>query len=264
MSVTGLQSNTNYYYKAYTTDGTRTVYGTQNSFRTLAVANPVATSATTITQTGFTANWQAVAGATGYELDVYEVLARANVSDVSISEYIEGSSNNNYIEIFNGIGATVDLSHYELRSNSNGATTSTSNVLSGTLANNATIVYRNTGATIFAGTTTIASAVNFDADDAISLFKISTTSLVDIFGKIGNDPGTEWTADEGYSTLNKTLVRKATVSSGVTVSPTRTGITAFTTLTTEWDLFNIDTVSNLRSHTFASGPSSTLIVDDQI
>jgi hypothetical protein len=263
VSITGLESNTTYYYKAYATDGIETVYGIQNSFTTDSVANPIAIAATTLTQTGFTANWQAVSGATGYKIDVYEVVAGANASDLFISEYIEGSSNNKYIEIFNGTGAAVDLSNYELRSYSNGATTFTSNVLSGTLANNTTIVYRNSSAAIFAGTTTIASAVNFNGDDAVSLFKISTTSLVDIFGRIGSDPGTEWTGDGGYSTVNKTLVRKATVSGGVTVSPTGTGVTAFTTLTTEWDLFDIDTVSNLGSHTFAGGSSSTLIVDNQ-
>lgn len=56
-----------------------------------------------------------------------------------------------------------------------------------------------------------ASAINFNGDDAL-VYKISTTSFVDIFGRIGNDPGTEWTGDGGYSTVNKTLVRKATVS----------------------------------------------------
>ena len=36
------------------------------------------------------------------------------VSDLIISEYAEGTSNNKYVEIYNGTGASVDLSDYEL------------------------------------------------------------------------------------------------------------------------------------------------------
>ena len=264
VNLTGLQSDTTYYYKAFATDGTGTVYGTQSSFTTSVIANPLASTATTISSTGFNANWEAVAGATSYALDVYEVVAGSNAADLFISEYIEGSSNNKYIEIYNGTGASVDLSDYELRYYSNGASTpNTTNVLTGTLANNTTIVYRNSSANIYGGATTIASAINFNGDDALALYKISTTSFVDIFGRIGNDPGTEWTGAGGYSTVNKTLVRKATVSGGITVSPEGTGASAFTTLTSEWDLYDEDTISNLGSHTFSGGSSATLIVDDQ-
>ena len=35
-------------------------------------------------------------------------------SDLIISEYVEGSSNNKYIEIYNGTGASVNLSNYKL------------------------------------------------------------------------------------------------------------------------------------------------------
>ena len=37
-----------------------------------------------------------------------------------ISEYAEGSSNNKYLEIYNGTGSDVDLSNYSLSSCSNG------------------------------------------------------------------------------------------------------------------------------------------------
>ena len=263
ITLTELLSNTTYYYKAFATDGTGTVYGAQSSFMTSLISNPVAISASAITQNGFTANWEAVAGANSYEIDVYEVVAGANATDLFISEYIEGSSNNKYIEIFNGTGAEVDLSNYELKSYSNGSTAATTNPLTGMLANNATIVYRNSSATIYQGTATVASATNFNGDDAVALYKVSTTSLVDIFGRIGNDPGSAWTGDGGYSTVNKTLVRKATVSGGITVSPEGTGASAFTTLTSEWDLYDEDTISNLGFHTFSGGSSATLIVDNQ-
>ncbi|MEJ6685975.1 MAG: lamin tail domain-containing protein [Crocinitomicaceae bacterium] len=41
-------------------------------------------------------------------------------SDLLISEYSEGSSNNKYIELFNGTGSDVDLSSYEVWKISNG------------------------------------------------------------------------------------------------------------------------------------------------
>jgi hypothetical protein len=72
VNLTGLQSNTTYYYKLYATDGTGTIYGLQDSFMTGLIETPTANSASAVTLTGFTANWEAVTGATGYELDVYE------------------------------------------------------------------------------------------------------------------------------------------------------------------------------------------------
>lgn len=170
-------------------------------------------------------------------------------TDLFISEYVEGSSNNKYIEIYNGTGVSVDLSNYRLRLYANGSSSTTSDIqLSGTIANGAVVVYSNSSATIYTGTTIVNAAVNFNGDDALALFKISTNANVDIFGRIGSDPGSAWTAT-GYSTENRTLRRKSSVCGGITVNPTGTGAGAFTTLSTEWDVFSIDTTSDLGSHT---------------
>ncbi|RAR46992.1 lamin tail domain-containing protein [Flavobacterium lacus] len=247
----------------YVYGGTAGIWNNDSGVLTVeALGTPVAIAASAIGVTSFTANWDAVDGATGYAIDVYEQTT-AFATDLFISEYVEGSSNNKYIEIFNGTGVTVDLSDYELRAYNNGVIIPTNtNVLSGTLANGATVVYSNSAATIYLGATTNASAVGFNGDDAIALYKISTTSFVDVFGRIGDDPGTQWTGAGGYSTLDKTLVRKSNVIGGVTLSPTGTGVSAFTTLTTEWDLYNIDTVTNLGSHTFNGGSSTTYVLED--
>jgi hypothetical protein len=264
INVTGLLSNTTYYYKAFATSTSGTAYSEQGTFTTNSIAAPVALAGTLVGSDNFTANWEAVSGATSYEIDVYEsnvILA----SDLFISEYVEGSSNNKYIEIFNGTGATVDLSDYRLRLFANGSASAGSDIqLSGNLANGATVVYRNSGATIYAGTTIVSGATNFNGDDALALFKISANSNVDIFGRIGNDPGTQWTGAGGYSTLDKTLVRKSSVTSGVSVNPTGTGASAFTTLTTEWDLYDIDDVSDLGSHTFNAGSISYVIQNQNV
>jgi hypothetical protein len=176
----------------------------------------------------------------------------SNASDLFISEYVEGSGTNKYIEIFNGTGGSVDLSDYRLRLYSNGASTPNNDViLSGTLANNSTLVYSNSSATAYTGSSTANSAVGFNGDDAVALYNISSSSFVDVFGRIGDDPGSAWSAG-GNSTANKTLVRNSNITGGVTASPTGTGPTAFTTLSTEWSQSNQDDVSNLGTHTYGT------------
>lgn len=172
--------------------------------------------------------------------------------DLIISEYVEGSGSNKYIEIFNGTGSSVDLSDYKLRLYANGALTPNNDVqLSGTLNDGQTIVYENSSATAYTGSATANAACNFNGDDALALYKVSTTSNVDIFGCIGEDPGSAWTSGS-YTTVNKTLVRKSDVTSGVTTNPS----SGFPTLSTEWDMYNQDDVSHLGSHTMTCGPVS--------
>jgi hypothetical protein len=214
---------------------------------------PTATAGTAIDGASFTANWNSVAGATGYYVDVYT--SNPSPTDLFISEYVEGSSNNKYIEIYNGTGASVNLSNYKLRLFANGNSSPTNDItLSGTLADGAVIVYQNSGSTIYAGSTTDNAACNFNGDDAVALYKTTTSSYVDIFGRIGEDPGTAWTAAGGYSTLDKTLVRKSSIISGVSSNPS----SGFPTLATEWDLYSQDDVSHLGSHDIVAGKQYVL------
>ncbi|MFT3909088.1 MAG: lamin tail domain-containing protein [Ferruginibacter sp.] len=255
VGINSLAANTVYYFKAYVTNNGGTSYGSQQSFTTLSLAAPLATNATSILSNSFVANWNAVTGATSYRLDVSTsstFSGTTNATDLFFSEYIEGSSNNKYLEIYNGTGATVDLSNYKLRLYSNGVTTPTFDVqLSGNLATGNTIVLKNGSATIYGGTAIVNAAVNWNGDDAFDLFKISTGTSVDIFGKIGEDPGTAWTSG-ALSTLDKTLVRKSSVTGGVTVNPA----SGFPALASEWDVFNTDDVSHLGAHTYnGNGPS---------
>ncbi len=170
------------------------------------------------------------------------------MTDLIISEYVEGSGNNKYIEIFNGTGKTVDLSDYKVSLYANGASTATSTEeLEGELTNNKVIIIKNSGATLAMpnGVLIISSNVaNFNGDDAIAIIKISTGKYVDIFGKIGQDPGNAWSSG-GITTLDQTLVRKTSILSGVTSNP------ATFNPSLEWTEYPIDTVSNLGSHEFA-------------
>ncbi len=243
-----LSPATQYYYKAYVVDGTGQYYFSANEETfTTTLAVPVATAASNITHAGFTANWNAVTGADGYILEVSEVTG-APMTDLIISEYVEGSSNNKYLEIYNGTGADVDLSNYSLVLYSNGSSTASSTlILNGTLLNNSTLTIGNSQGNIYTADLNHNGTMGFNGDDAIALRKNGVE--IDIFGVIGNDPGSAWTGAGGYTTVDKTLRRKSGVSGGVTVNPPGTGQFAFTTLTTEWDIFDIDTVSDLGSHT---------------
>ena len=215
---------------------------------------PLAKDATNISDQCFTANWEAVPGASSYELSVY-TKSGGDVSDLIISEYVEGTNGHKYIEIYNGTGAPVDLSNYKLNLYANGATTATnSTTLLGTLANGNTIVYKNSSSTIYNGTAALNPSVNFNGNDAVSLYKISSGSNVDIFGRIGEDPGSAWTSGL-FSTVDKTLVRKSSVTAGITTNPT----SGFPTLNTEWDIYSQDVVSYLGSHTMNSGSSKVQI-----
>lgn len=186
-------------------------------------------------------------------------------TDLIISEYVEGSGNNKYIEVYNGTGAAVNLADYQLQLFSNGSATAAvgAPAMTGILADGATIVYRNSLATLYGGATVISSAVNFNGDDAIALWKISTASFVDIVGNIGCDPGTAWTAT-GISTLDRSLVRNTNICAGVTIDPAQTApantnaLCPFPTLGPEWTNNAIDVVANLGTHTMTCGPTVTM------
>ncbi|MCF8464753.1 MAG: lamin tail domain-containing protein [Flavobacteriales bacterium] len=186
----------------------------------------------------------------------------APCADLFISEYVEGSGNNKYIEIYNPTASAINLAtgNYSLRIYANGSTIPSDNALTGTIAAYGVLVFQNSSATIYSGPPAPVNnnSVNFNGDDAIALTKNSVD--IDIFGRIGNDPGSEWSLG-GNNTSDQTLVRNAAVQAGIDVSPTGTGSGAFTTLATEWTEFVIDNVSNLGSHTcdcFVNLPVVTL------
>lgn len=165
------------------------------------------------------------------------------------SEYIKGSSNNKYVEIFNGTGEAVDMSNYKIELYVNGQTNAArSEVLKGVLDKGEVVVYQHSKAAIYNGETIISSTINFNGNDAIALVRIADNQYVDILGCIGEDPGRKgWTAanDDELSTYNKTLVRKPSVKSGVTENPAA----GFPTLSTEWIAYPKDTADNLGKHT---------------
>ncbi|MCD0175994.1 ExeM/NucH family extracellular endonuclease [Deinococcus sp. 14RED07] len=160
---------------------------------------------------------------------------------VYFSEYVEGSSNNKAIEIYNGTGSAIPAGSLVVNLYSNGsATPSTTNAftLAEALPAGATYVIVNPGANAaLKAKANIESAVtNFNGDDALELVLNGTRA--DVFGQIGTDPGTNWGSGL-TSTADKTLRRKAAVKAGDT-----NGTDAFDPAT-EWDGFATDTFDGL-------------------
>lgn len=180
----------------------------------------------------------------------------AQAADLFISEYVEGSSNNKAIEIFNGTGAAVDLSNYSMKLASNGSPTwSTTNsvTLSGTLANNDVFVIANAQAnpTILGVADMTHTVTYFNGNDCLGLFHGDT--LIDIIGVLGTDPGTAWpVAGTDGATLNHTLIRKPEVDSGNTDWIAGAGTNMDNS---EWIVHPQDYVDDLGSHTFDLGGS---------
>lgn len=175
----------------------------------------------------------------------------SQATDLYISKYAEGSSNNKFLEIYNGTNADIDLSNYSLEMYANGAVsaTNTHTFTSGTILTKGDVyVLRNSSSNIAAIATAAdatSTVCNYNGDDAIALKK--TGVVIDVIGQIGNDPGTGWAvAGITNQTVDKTLIRKTSVC-----SPNATAIASFGTNSTdsEWEIFPIDTTTGLGSFT---------------
>jgi hypothetical protein len=185
--------------------------------------------------------------------------ASAAAADLFISEYIEGSSYNKAIEVYNGTGGPVDLSLYSLELYSNGsASPSQSVTLSGTLADGDVFVLANSGA--YAEILAVAdllnnSVANFNGDDVVALRK--GADLIDVFGQIGVDPGSYW-GSGAVTGKDHTLVRKADICVG---DPD--GSDAFDPAI-QWDAYANNTMDMLGSHTANCGETPPITNDPVI
>jgi uncharacterized protein len=164
-------------------------------------------------------------------------------ADLFFSEYIEGSSNNKALEIYNPTTVTVDLSSYVVKLYSNGTTTA-GNVftLTGTLSPGGVVVLVNNGATAsfkIPGSYT-STVANFNGDDAITLEK--SGAVIDRIGQVGFDPGTAWTGGT-VSTMDRTLRRKPAIKVG------DGNATVVFDPSLQWDAYAIDDATGLGAHT---------------
>ncbi len=173
-------------------------------------------------------------------------------TDLFFSEYLEGSSNNKALELFNGTGAAVDLTAggYVVQMYFNGATTpGTSVSLTGSVADGDVFVLAQAAASapILAQADQTSAASFYNGDDALVLRRGGASGpVLDVIGQVGFDPGTEWGTGLA-STLDNTLRRLSSISAG---DPDPSD--AFDPAA-QWTGFVTDTVDGLGTHTFDGG-----------
>lgn len=176
------------------------------------------------------------------------MLAPTVQAEPFFSEYLEGGSSNKALEIYNPADTPLNLTGYSVKVYSNGATSVGKTVtLTGTIPAKGTFVLYDTGsiqAIKDKGQLAIGTG-NFNGDDAIALYK--DAQLLDVIGKIGERPvGGGWGSGL-TSTLNKTLVRKASINQGDTDATDAFDPAA------QWEGYAQDTVTYLGSHTADGG-----------
>lgn len=178
----------------------------QIPLRALATDDFMVLEPTEITAVGAKLNWMSDPQATDYQLNFYQGDLQAG--DLIISAYVEGSSYNKALELYNGTGSTIDLSKYSIQKQTNGAGNFGATInLTGTLANNQTYVIANNNpslnAVLKAKAQRLDSLINFNGNDAIQLLRNGVE--IDRVGEANAGADVMWG-------LDVTLKRKSTVT----------------------------------------------------
>ena len=177
--------------------------------------------------------------------------AHAAATDLFISEYVEGSSTNKAIELFNGTDAAIVLDGtYAIQIFANGSATATATIpLVGTVAPSTTFVLARAGSApeLVGHAHQLTGNFLFNGNDAIALRR--DASAIDVIGQLGTDPGTAWTGS-GVTTLDGTMRRLAEVITGDAdgsdpFDPAR-----------EWLGLPSDTFDGLGLHQTSGGPEN--------
>ncbi len=205
---------------------------------------------------------------------VATILSNAQAcSDVFISEYVEGTFNNKAIELHNPTDAPIDLGagQYKMGRQRNGAGDPMLLDITGIIPAHGTRVFvldkQNpdgvdlevpVAVELAAAADTFVnpiyvetnSPMYFNGDDAFVLGK-GTATLLDIFGKLFEDPGDGWYVpgdpNTAWWTVDNTMFRKSTVDQGVATNP------AVFDPSLQWDSLPANTFDHLGWHDCVCG-----------
>ena len=178
--------------------------------------------------------------------------------DLFFSEYIEGSSYNKALEIYNPTDTTVDLTNYRIMQSTNGGGWRYIHTFpagaSITPGDVWVIVANQINVALFDTANadevlSYPSVVHYNGDDARAIIKIvgTDTLWLDIFGDANNDPGTGWpVAGVNNGTADHTLVRKPNITKGNTDWVAAFGTNADDS---EWIVYERDVFTYLGWHT---------------
>lgn len=169
--------------------------------------------------------------------------ATAQTTDLLISEYIEGSSDNKAVEIFNGSGDIINLGEYSLLLYANGGSTPISTIpldaIQLSTGSNHVLVNSNAEAGLLSYANQLSGSLTFNGDDALVL--VSGSEVIDSIGTVGFDPGSGWFCAAG-NTANQTMRRKAEICVGDDYTSNDFDPCL------EWNFFVVDTFDGLGQH----------------
>ncbi|MEJ0029069.1 MAG: fibronectin type III domain-containing protein [Bacteroidota bacterium] len=121
--VNGLIDGTTYYYRVRALNGSGTSTSSNIITTITAPPAPVASAATSLTQTSFSANWSAAASATGYRLDVstdpafgsfvgvYNNLSAGNVTTLGVTSLAAGTTYYYRVRATSSSGTSINSSN---------------------------------------------------------------------------------------------------------------------------------------------------------
>ena len=250
-------------------DGTIETYSwTQTAGATVALSSTnqaiiTFTAPSTVDSLSFTLTVTDNDGSTG-SATIFVKTAQGVSNTIFFSEYAEGTSNNKYLEIYNGSDSDVDLSQYAISSCSNGCADNSSWDFPANISFDSNtilaagdvyaIVHPSADAQILAhGDATFTYLSN--GNDVFGLVNAATGEVIDIIGERATEDNSPANGTGGWSvagvenaTLNHTLVRKSSVEQGNTDWAASAGADAGSS---EWIVYDQDTWSYLGSHTQA-------------
>lgn len=170
---------------------------------------------------------------------------------VFITEYVEGSSYNKAIEIYNGSKSAVNLSNFTIQQANNGKNWGSDanyvfNFPAASISSGQTFVFCNAASdpelVAKCDQTPTSAVFNFNGDDGIALF--DGNSIVDQIGIQGNNPVSAWSvAGVPSATEAHTLRRKLSVIQGTTDWALSAGTTEENS---EWEVLAKDTFDGLK------------------
>lgn len=211
--------------------------------KALASADFITLEPKDVTPVGGTLQWIPDPLATQYHLKVYQGDTAAG--DLFFSAYVEGSSWNKAVELYNGTGKTVDLSKYYLQKQSDGAGSFSSTLrLTGTLETGKTytIVHKQATANLLAKANLVTdSLLQYNGNDAVALVRNGVT--IDMAGKAYGGADVFWGTD-------LTLQRKSSVTHPVSVFNGD-----------EWQTLPIDSYAMLGAHTMDVATINVILKD---
>ena len=170
-----------------------------------------------------------------------------NTASLIISEYIEGSSNNKALELYNTSTDTIELSDYKLLKITNGGEWGEFTYdLNGQLAANSTYTITHSSASEeINNSSDYQINLNHNGNDALAISYNDV--IIDQVGMAGTSPTGGWdVAGVPTATKDHTLIRKATITVGNTNWEEAAGTTSENS---EWIVLEQDNFDNIGTHT---------------